>query len=636
MATIPQAVDYGARPSLRSSRVDLPGQGELAVAEAISAAADTFGKTMIERKEKQDAFNYSMAIKKYQTDDLAEREKLKDDREYEKFDEKYTSGMATALERISKAHPMSPHDAAIFGAETDLIKQRGRGSVQEHRRVLEIDDKNAELDAALELIKEEVQIAAPGEANHLLINGLDAIKAGEDELWVSETDGQKKREDLAQSVAFNKLDNMEPELRKEILEGSLKHRKDQGPITVDAIRAGEGTGYIADFLHTATAKGMLEETIKELEIDGAQAEGYAAKDKAWEVNPGLGKEATKARYDSYKSLSPEGRKAAEAADARQVLIDNNLRQEEYKEIEDELRRQIDVERKGFNQLPGALLKKLPLSRQNALEGHARRMREGEAFNDHVTNHAAETYRDLTPRGQAEFQSEGYMPQVIPLAPSEKWSDHITREQADLWNNAAQQTRDQLNANQPEPESGLPLLTLGNRIFSNVMKPPTAGASDEYRRKWNRMWLKYHNDAIRAGGEGKLTGEERTKIMMDVIKFEVFERETFMGIDRLNPDNPEQFATMTDEQIRRSYLPLNHPVPPFGFTAGEMEVNWEAEGELPAYKGTALEWLRTTGKAVNPAGKGTAVEEDDLEEAFFYLVTQGRQAAFYRLQGLEGY
>ena len=70
MATIPQAIDYGARPSLRTSRVDVPGQGELAVADAVERAASTFTQVMVERKEKQDRFNYSMAKQEFLTADL--------------------------------------------------------------------------------------------------------------------------------------------------------------------------------------------------------------------------------------------------------------------------------------------------------------------------------------------------------------------------------------------------------------------------------------------------------------------------------------------------------------------------------------------------------------------------------------
>ena len=46
MATIPQSIDYGARPSLRSGRVDVPGGGENALADAISVAAAKFANVM--------------------------------------------------------------------------------------------------------------------------------------------------------------------------------------------------------------------------------------------------------------------------------------------------------------------------------------------------------------------------------------------------------------------------------------------------------------------------------------------------------------------------------------------------------------------------------------------------------------
>lgn len=637
MAVIPKVLDYGAQPSLRTSRIDLPGQGELAIADAVVVAADTFSSMMIDSKEKTDAFNYSMRVKEYQSADLQQREKLKDDREYEKFDEKYTGGMKLDGDRIAEKYPLPARDAALFDAEAALIHARGRSSVQEFRRVIEIDDNLAKLDGALELTKEEVQIASPGEANALLTNALDLINAAEEKLWLSDVQAQKKREDLVQTVSYNKLKNMDPKVRQEILEGSLKYRKEQGPITVDAIRKGEGTGYIADFLHTDTAKAMLEETKKENEIDTAQAEGYASKDKAWAENPGLGSGAMAARAKEYRTsgLSPEARKAAEAADAREIVLQDKARQEDWRQIDGELWRMARDFDLSWEELSGGLRSKLETqapAMAKSLEARINALRAQEDYPGVTSSEAVEAYAELSAAEKAEWDADEWMVPT-PMREPKRWGDNVSRKQADLWKMAAAQKKEAIAAGKV-PETGLPQMTLGDKIFGTVMKKPTAGDELETHKKWNRMWLAYHNAAIREGGEDKLTPEQRTKLMNDVIIFEVFERETFMWIDAVNPDNPAQFATMTSEQIQNSYLPLNHPVPPYGFTASTMQVDWPDEGvDLPAYSGTAIKWLRTTGSTLNG---GVVPDDKELEEAWFYLVTQGRQAAYNRLAGLPGY
>lgn len=631
MPTIPQAVDYGARPSLRTSRVDLPGEGELALSEAVAVAADTFGRTMIERKVKQDAFNYSMSIKEYQTDDLAQREKLKDDREYEKFDEKYTAGMKLASDRITKKYKLPPNDRAIFDAETGLILARGRASVQDFRRTLEIDHKLAQLDGALELVKEEVLIAPPGEGNALLINALDLINAAEAELLIDQIPAQNKRTDLVQAVSKAKLEKMDPKERAEILRGSLKYRTERGPITIDQIRDGAGTGYIADFLHTDTASEMLEATEKELEIDTAQAEGYAANDEAWRVNPGLGSEAQKARMKALKDadLSSEARKAAEAANARQTLMEANIRQEGYREADDQLKDMIDGGL-AWEETPGALRSILPPGMHKTRKAYADAARAQEDFPSVTSSEAIEAYAALSLEEQIEWSPDNWMV-TPPLLDAKRWGDNVTRLQADAWTDAAGQYRRAIQAGRT-PEKGLTPTQQLDAVFTLVMKKPTAASDKATHQKWARLWLAYHNAAIKLGGTDALSPEQRIKLAMEITQFTV--RERVFGFDKTDTN----WATMSQDQIERSYLKLDERVPPFSQTAYEMDIDHDAIPELglPAFKGKAIDWLKNTGATVNPIEQGIEPTQEVLEEAWFYLVTEGPGAALNRLRGLPGF
>ena len=100
MATLPDAADYGARVALRSSRIDIPGQGEMAVADALANAAQTFTNMAIEHKQKDDALSYSNAKNEYLTADIQERAKLADDENFATHDQRYREAMKGHYERL--------------------------------------------------------------------------------------------------------------------------------------------------------------------------------------------------------------------------------------------------------------------------------------------------------------------------------------------------------------------------------------------------------------------------------------------------------------------------------------------------------------------------------------------------------
>lgn len=631
MPTIPSVLDYGAQPSLQTSRLDLPGQGNLAIADSIAAAAETFAQFKIEGKQKVDAFNYAMRIKELQSADLAQREKLKDDPDYESYDEKYIGGMQTDWDRITEKYPLDASDAAMAEAEGNLIRARGRSSVQEFRRIKEIDDKLATLDAAIALVKEEVHIAPPGESNALLLTALDLINAAEEQRLIDKIPAQAMRENLVQTVSRKKLQNMDAKERAEILRGSLKYRKKHGPITEKQIRANEGTGYIADFLYTADAKAMLEIAEKELEIDNAQEQGFATNDKAWEVDPGLSSDAMTARMKTIRDagLSAEARKVAEAANTRRILMEANIRSEGYREADDQLKVLID-DGAAWEELPGELRSVLPPAMLKVRKDYADAARRQEDFPSVTSSDAVEAYAALSLQEQIDWSPDNWMVRP-PLLDPKRWGDHVTRGQATAWTDAGGQLRRAVAAGKV-PEKGLTLTQQLEAVFILVMKKPTAASDHSAWKKWNRMLLKYHNAAIKLGGEDSLTEQQQIDLAMDITQFEVYERMAVFDISGTN------WATMSQEQIERGYLKLGEPVPPFGFTAYTMELDHSANAAIgmPAFKGLAIDWLKEIGAAVNPSEEGLEPDEEVLTEAWFYLVTTGPEAALNRLRGLPGY
>ena len=175
MATIPTAIDYGARPSLRSDRVDTPGRGRIAVADALANAASTFANMAIENKQKEDALNYSNAKNEYLIADIQERERLKNDLDYETHDERYRTAMATHFDRIFPT-VTGRRDAALFDAESRLLNERGAVDVGTNAWEKEIDTKVARWRRNSEANKAAMLVADPQTARDLMLTQMDQTR----------------------------------------------------------------------------------------------------------------------------------------------------------------------------------------------------------------------------------------------------------------------------------------------------------------------------------------------------------------------------------------------------------------------------------------------------------------------------
>ena len=194
MPRIPKDIDFGGRPSLRSGRVDVPGRGDLQVADALESAATNFANIMIDRKGQQDRFNYAMAKNEALTGIIKEREKLKDDQDWDTYDERFREGVRSELDRITSHYQMNPHDRAIFDAELKLLTERGAIEVGSLSRKVEIDEKVSGLSAALAAARETIILASPGERNDLLLTQLEAVTALEDEAVLTDVQAEKARQ----------------------------------------------------------------------------------------------------------------------------------------------------------------------------------------------------------------------------------------------------------------------------------------------------------------------------------------------------------------------------------------------------------------------------------------------------------
>ena len=275
MATLPQAADYGARVQLRSNRIDIPGQGELAVADALSRAAATFTNMAIEHKQKDDALSYAHAKNEYLIADIQERDKLADDQDFATQTERYNEAMKGHYERLFPT-VRSQRDRGLFDAEARLMNARGQVAVGDMARTREIDWNVAELGRHGRELQGSILAASDAQtAQDGMFSYLEHINSLLTKGFITESQHETWSKDFVTTVSGKRLLAMDPKMREVLLERSITMAKSQGRITRDQVFAGEGSGSIADFIPLDERVKMLEATRKGNEHDAVMTEANA-------------------------------------------------------------------------------------------------------------------------------------------------------------------------------------------------------------------------------------------------------------------------------------------------------------------------------------------------------------------------
>jgi len=276
MATLPQAADYGARVKLVSNRIDIPGSGEMAVAEALSRAAATFTNMAIEHKQKDDALSYAHAKNEYLIADIQERDKLQDDQDFATQTERYNEAMKGHYERLFPT-VRSQRDRGLFDAEARLMNARGSVAVGDMARTREIDWNVAELARHGEALQGVIMAASDAQtAQDGMFSYLEHANSLRTKGFLDETAHQAVTQAFVTETAEKRLIAMDPKMREVLLERSITMAKTRGePILREQIAAGEGSGSIADFLPLDERVKMLEVTRKGNEHDTTMTEANA-------------------------------------------------------------------------------------------------------------------------------------------------------------------------------------------------------------------------------------------------------------------------------------------------------------------------------------------------------------------------
>ena len=143
-------------------------------------------------------------------------------------------------------------------------------------------------------------------------------------------------------------------------------------------------------------------------------------------------------------------------------------------------------------------------------------------------------------------------------------------------------------------------------------------SAELKDRWARLTLAIDAEWVRRGGAAKLNATEKRQAISDVLRFEAYVRGPWHRRDK-----KQLIASMTPEQLKNSYLPLDW-TDSNGLNAHTATISYKG------YNGPTYGWLVNMWASTDPAREKGDPDDDLLEEAYFYLVTEGPEAAIRQL------
>jgi hypothetical protein len=301
---------FGARPSLRSGRIDQVRPDGVEIAESVAQAAGTFAKLYGEKKQKDSRLHYALAKNEIMALDLAQREGLKDRTDFDAFDEDYSTGFNTGRDEIMGRYgaKLSGTDSALLGSESDLIREKGRVAAGNLARGMEIDQGRADIELSLDVAAEAIQLEGPENQNALMLQALETVNAATEgeTAWFTKQEGETLIQAFVVKTAVNSLEKMDKADMIAEIELSLAHREARGAITRDDIANEKGSGSIADFLHASVLEDMLEKG-KEEHKNATQYEAvYGIIDAVTADFPGTTSDDLNARDKAaYAMLDPK-------------------------------------------------------------------------------------------------------------------------------------------------------------------------------------------------------------------------------------------------------------------------------------------------------------------------------------------
>ena len=537
---------YGARPSLRTNRLDQPAQPGI-IADAVANAAQNFASIYGDIKEKEDRLNYSLAKQELLRADIEEREKFKDDDDYATYDERYREAMNTRRNDILGRYNLAPGDAQLWNAEADLITERSSVNVQAESQTERRVQTRATIDEDLIDMREQVINADPQTANDLMLNGIEMLRSAEADGIYNEQEVLEKIQGLVTDVSVGRLDSMDVEDRIAELELSLAHRDARGPITIEDLEAGKGSGSIADYLHRDVVQKMLDDAKDEDRISTIQGRAFDIIDQVLEAVPGTNAQDRAEQLQMARSMldrnDPEYgalRNFMESELAQRQAEREGLVNQLDKEMEMGM---VDMIEAGssYGSLPASSLSRLPRERREALRRYAENVQRNEGFAEATDPEVLADWYQMS--RQQKLNTDLRDIDWKNGMDNADW-ERALREQAAYRDAQAAGKDPNIYRGDPDDEVLRNMLVgTQNHLFQRV---PTPGSEDYDRyvridMEANRRLIDASLKKYAETGSGYLYPQEVHDIIASVVSDEVF-------INRLFGDDPMIRASMTAEEL----------------------------------------------------------------------------------------
>lgn len=644
MAKIPETSAFGARQSLQSNRLDMPGESEAIVADSVLRAADNFTKIMAERKGKNDRLAYSKAKIDLSAADARIRRELEEGGDWENYSRDYRERMNEILPEIS-SRITDPNDAVIFDAESNLTVERGDSAMSEARMIRARDERSAEIMAYGEDLKRDILRERDNKARiGMLLDYQEFVNASVEDLGIDASWAQSQIQAFVRDASIAQLKTLPLRAQRSLLEASISANPD--PDSEDF----KPSGSLADFLHQDERVEMLRQVEKQLEGEEDLGIAQAAHDAAVNLYKANTAENYAARRDAItgdKSLSPQQRQYAlqmldttESAETRnQARVQNEIVKTYQTRIRDGYQGEtaIDLDtgeaiedpttRRPFtvNDIPRAEWDKLTAGQQQALTDFSDAMAQGRSFNTFtrmVKTRDADgneipsysLWRRMTDEQKLRVDLDS--PEWLMAFTEADWRT-LKVQQEDLGNGKGLTYADGLTNDQ----------MLLSALVAGGWTPKT-GQNVEEQERYARGRLEFDRliqQEMREKGVAKLDNPTRKKILAEMLTTQGFLDRDFVFSDYDEDESIPAFM-MNTEQLDRAFLNIDR---------ADMEMITLANGDALTMREVLIAQAMNSPNDPAYPGLGLASEPSrkDLERAYFaYKANLGVEEINRRLRG----
>jgi hypothetical protein len=656
MAVIPGQQDVQRR-GLQTSRVDVPGNEDQIIAEAVGNAAAVFTDAVTKHKAKNDSLRYSKAKSEFLSADIRIRRELEDEGDYEQYLENYRDRMNEALDSIMPQLE-DPADRELFTADSSLTVERGVSAMQGLKVARH---QEAEAASTIDMLDDRRrEILSDQMDNATRIDALlttqeyvrDQVRAGN----IPAAAGEKMIKDFVADVSKAQLMTLPLETRAALLEASIAANQD--PESEDF----KPTGSLADFMHQDERVELLRQTEAQLESEQNTGLAQTAFDRVMTENPYIGAADT---FDKRRqairdmNLDPEVRALAENLLANQGMAERRSRTD----YQDDILKQwaenfrdgkpgptVDGEENvnarstySIAEIPPEQWTRLSAGQQAALKEAEKQSRRGIHYGEvtRVPKHEDEGGIVI---GEVPFEEMPSLSLWNRLSPAQKaqvdlddvtWRMAFTEEDMRVLQNQQETARSTGTPDVKDLSTNYQLVR--DALISTGWVPATDRDIEEdktFARAILELNRLVEREQMSEGLDAKLgypSYDTRVKLLNDMMSRQAF---TDGGwFDRRDPDPDEliPFHKMSDEQKERGWLPLEGG--PAGLNARDRQIRTE-DGYITAEQ-YLIQWAKQPVDDPLLPGLGMQAEPDpeDVQRAWFaYFNEMPAEEVLRRLAG----